>query len=119
MGEIAKSWIPFKYENLPMFCFGCGRTGHVLKEYKLIPVETRKLSKEELPYSLALKDETNNMGKESMKFGVRDKMSMKQKNYVGQDKSPTGGCVKLFEESTISKYAKGEQMEKSACPEIA
>lgn len=27
-----KSWLPFKYENLPTFCFGCGRIGHGVKE---------------------------------------------------------------------------------------
>ncbi|MBA0760078.1 hypothetical protein Gotri_022860 [Gossypium trilobum] len=29
-----KSWVPFKYENLPGFCFGCGRMGHGIKERK-------------------------------------------------------------------------------------
>lgn len=23
-----KTWLPFKYENLSIFCFGCGRMGH-------------------------------------------------------------------------------------------
>lgn len=26
-----KSWLPFKYENLPSFCFGYGWMGHSLK----------------------------------------------------------------------------------------
>ncbi|MBA0813634.1 hypothetical protein Gohar_027466 [Gossypium harknessii] len=25
---VSKVWVPFKYENLPMFYFGCGRLGH-------------------------------------------------------------------------------------------
>ncbi|MBA0693003.1 hypothetical protein Goari_010519, partial [Gossypium aridum] len=27
-----KVWVSFKYENLPIFCFGCGRLGHGVKE---------------------------------------------------------------------------------------
>lgn len=50
-----KVWISFKYENLPNFCSGCGRMGHDVKECTEILIEDRNKSKDELPYSLALK----------------------------------------------------------------
>ncbi|MBA0576851.1 hypothetical protein Golob_027514, partial [Gossypium lobatum] len=55
--DVNKVWVPFKYENLPMFCFGCGRMGHGLSNCtQIIPARKRKIS-ENSPYSLALKAE--------------------------------------------------------------
>lgn len=31
--NLEKVWLPFKYENLPVFYFGCGRMGHGVKDY--------------------------------------------------------------------------------------
>lgn len=39
-----KSWISFKYEKLPVFCFGCGRIGHSLNDCdELNPFWKKKL----------------------------------------------------------------------------
>ncbi|MBA0876138.1 hypothetical protein Goshw_026519 [Gossypium schwendimanii] len=44
-----------EYENLPMFCFGCGRMGHGLKNCtQIIPARKSKII-ENPPYTLALK----------------------------------------------------------------
>lgn len=38
--NIKKMWVPFKYENLPIFCFGCGRMGHGLADCtQIIPFQ--------------------------------------------------------------------------------
>ncbi|MBA0877237.1 hypothetical protein Goshw_005153 [Gossypium schwendimanii] len=50
-----KSWVPFKYENLPRFCFGCGRMGHGIKERKDTLDEYKEFLRDDLPFSLALK----------------------------------------------------------------
>ncbi|PPD79095.1 hypothetical protein GOBAR_DD23967 [Gossypium barbadense] len=39
---VSKVWIPFKYENLPLFCFGCGRMGHGLSKCIQIAPEKKK-----------------------------------------------------------------------------
>ncbi|MBA0679210.1 hypothetical protein Goari_010997 [Gossypium aridum] len=68
--DVNKVWVPFKYENLPMFCFGCGRMGHGLSNCtQIIPARKRKIS-ENPSYSLALKAESKLIRKESMKFNV-------------------------------------------------
>ncbi|KAK5842942.1 hypothetical protein PVK06_005364 [Gossypium arboreum] len=39
-----KSWISFKYEKFPMFCFGCGKMGHGLNDcIGLNPAEKNKI----------------------------------------------------------------------------
>lgn len=56
-------WVLFKYERLLNFCFGCGCMGHCLKECSFVFASVKEQSKNELPYTLALKTESNLMGK--------------------------------------------------------
>lgn len=34
-------WVPFKYECLPIFCFGCGQMGHGLKDCLSVEEEVK------------------------------------------------------------------------------
>ncbi|MBA0844629.1 hypothetical protein Goarm_005786 [Gossypium armourianum] len=84
---VNKVWIPFKYENLPLFCFGCGRMGHGMSNCTQIPPAKKSKVSENPPYSVALKAESRLIGKESMKFN-----SLKQ---TGVQSSYTGGEKKM------------------------
>ncbi|KAK8314699.1 hypothetical protein V6Z12_D01G188900 [Gossypium hirsutum] len=69
-----------------MFCFGCGRTRHGLKDcLELNPAEKENFRKDP-PYTLALKVESNLIGKESMKFNVFSKKVRVQCSYAGGTK---------------------------------
>lgn len=71
-------WLPFKYENLPSFYFGCGRMGHSLKECVVVTKKAKNLSEDDLPYSVALKVEFTILGKMNLKLSNKGKKSMKQ-----------------------------------------
>jgi hypothetical protein len=32
------TWVDFRYENLPMFCFGCGLVGHMIENCRNSPI---------------------------------------------------------------------------------
>ncbi|MBA0696429.1 hypothetical protein Goari_002980, partial [Gossypium aridum] len=59
IGTGNKYWIPFKYEKLPTFYFGCRRLGHGLHDCtEITPAEKNRI-REDPPFSLALKAELN------------------------------------------------------------
>ncbi|MBA0721590.1 hypothetical protein Golax_009113 [Gossypium laxum] len=57
--------------------------GHGLKECDRIPTGARDKPEDELPYSLALKAESNLLRKECLEFSASTKKSMTQCLYVG------------------------------------
>ncbi|MBA0873647.1 hypothetical protein Goshw_005141 [Gossypium schwendimanii] len=90
-----------EYENLSIFCFGCGRMGHGIKDCtQIIPARKTKISVDP-PYTLTLKAESKSAGKESMKFNAM------MKN-VGVQSSYTGGKVVLAESSRIIEKENNE-----------
>ncbi|MBA0878137.1 hypothetical protein Goshw_017310 [Gossypium schwendimanii] len=86
MGNGNRVWIPFKYEKLPTFCFGCGRLGHALQECTVIKPAEKNRIREVLPFSLALKVELNLVGGESLKFNALSKKLQPQCSYTGSIK---------------------------------
>lgn len=84
--DVSKVWVPFKYENLPMFCFGCERLGHGLSNCTQIILARKSKISENPPYSLALKAESKLIGKESMKFNVLLKQVGAQCYYTGGER---------------------------------
>ncbi|TYG50040.1 hypothetical protein ES288_D10G144100v1 [Gossypium darwinii] len=82
IGNGNKFWIPFKYEKLPNFCFGCGMLGHSLHDCtEIIPAEENRI-REDPPFSLALKAELNLVGRESLKLNALAKKLQTQCSYV-------------------------------------
>lgn len=68
VGTMEKFWIPFKYETLLIYCFGCERIGHGMKECEFVSKKVKNMSHDELPYSFALKVESNVKEKEMVKL---------------------------------------------------
>ncbi|MBA0571075.1 hypothetical protein Golob_004668, partial [Gossypium lobatum] len=66
-----------------MFCFGCGRMGHSLKECQVLNLVEKEKFKEDPNYTLALKVESNLIGKENMKFNDLSKKVRVQCSYTG------------------------------------
>ncbi|KAK5775649.1 hypothetical protein PVK06_043567 [Gossypium arboreum] len=58
--------------------------GHGIKDCNDTPDESKELSKEDLPFSLALKARSILIGKVSMQLGVTMKKSMPQHYYLGR-----------------------------------
>lgn len=75
-----KSWISFKYEKLPTFCFGYGRIGHGLN--KCSGLTPAKKIRENPLYFLELKVELNLIRMESLKFNALSKKMQPQCLYI-------------------------------------
>ncbi|MBA0873834.1 hypothetical protein Goshw_007921 [Gossypium schwendimanii] len=118
-----KWWISFKYEKLLMFCFSCGRVGHGLSDCsEWNPAEKIKIKKDP-PYTLALKAESNVIGKESIKFNNFSKKTRAQCSYTRSSEMEamngiiqwglqSSGEEKLMEEQKkVSTDMKDEQMD--------
>ncbi|MFQ6651837.1 hypothetical protein Gotur_024004, partial [Gossypium turneri] len=98
--HVSKVWIPFKYENLPMFYFGCGRMGHRLSTCTQIsPARKIKIS-ENPPYSVALKAESKLFGKESMCFNFLMKQKGVQSSYTGRESQKPNATICAEEGNT-------------------
>lgn len=80
-----KSWILFKYEKLPSFCFGCERIGHGVQSCSVVGKAIKDLPEDNLPFSMALKAELNFLGKINLKLGVVSKRLMEQGVYLGEE----------------------------------
>ncbi|PPD75790.1 hypothetical protein GOBAR_DD27286 [Gossypium barbadense] len=107
--NVNKVWVPFKYENLPMFCFGCGKMGHGLSNCtQIIPARKSKIS-ENPPYTLALKAESKLIEKESMKFNVLMKQVGAQCSYTGKRVLPKNS--KIIESENNEVWGSQENIE--------
>ncbi|KAA3458458.1 reverse transcriptase [Gossypium australe] len=91
-GSSINSWVPFKYEKLPIFCFGCGHLGHGLQDCGLLSLDEKNKIKDDPPFSVALKAESKLVGKESMKFAAFSKLKGVQRVYTGRSKEGIEGC---------------------------
>lgn len=85
INNMTKLWISFKYESLPMFCFGCGRMRHSFKKCSVLtPTEISKIG-DDPPFTLALKAESNLIGKECVKFKTLLRREGTQYSYIGEE----------------------------------
>lgn len=71
-----KCWVPFKYENLLGFCFGCGRLGNNMKDCCVVSYTVKNFPKDDYPFSVALKAEFHLVGKISVMLGLAGKKKM-------------------------------------------
>ncbi|MBA0574784.1 hypothetical protein Golob_007032 [Gossypium lobatum] len=94
---VSKVWILFKYENLSLFCFGCGRMGHGMINCNQIPPAKKSKVSENPPYSVALKAGSRLVGKESLKFNSLRKQTGVQSSYTGGEKK-TPNIIKSVED---------------------
>lgn len=92
--DSGKMWLAFNYENLLLFCLGCGKMGHEVVDFDVISQEDKTKGEDSFPYSNTLRVESKLSGKEIIQFGIASKLSKVQRNYtgpVGQTKGKQDG----------------------------
>lgn len=67
--EEDKVWLAFKYENLPIFYFSCGKMGHGVTDYVVLSKEDKEKRDDAFPYSIVLKAKSKLLGKEFIQLG--------------------------------------------------
>ncbi|MBA0822173.1 hypothetical protein Goarm_018987, partial [Gossypium armourianum] len=103
IGDQRRVWLPFKYESLLNFCFGCGSMGHVAKECTEISKLRKEIREDDIPYSLALKAGSNLVGKESLQLGVSGRKFMEQCLYTGEKEEWDTSKINLVKDIITNK----------------
>ncbi|KAH1066732.1 hypothetical protein J1N35_031719 [Gossypium stocksii] len=99
VGNTRKAWLPFKYESLPNFYFSCGIMGHIAKDCNGITKQVKNIGDNDLPYSIALKAESNLKGRESLQLGKTEKKFMEQCLYTGEEEDRITSMVTLLKDN--------------------
>ncbi|KAK5793418.1 hypothetical protein PVK06_034564 [Gossypium arboreum] len=106
VGDKRQVWLPFKYESLPNFCFGCGIIGHNVKDCTELLAKKGAVGEDVFPYSIALKAESNMVRRESLQLNSSRKNFMAQCLYTG-DEDERGKRTGTIIDVTISTTGKG------------
>ncbi|PPR94280.1 hypothetical protein GOBAR_AA26385 [Gossypium barbadense] len=106
VGDSKPVWLPFKYESLPNFCFGCGIMGHNVKDCTEFFTKEGVLGDDMFPYSIPLKAESNMVGRESLQLDNSRKKFMPQYLYT-RDEDERGKCTDTMIDVNILNTGKG------------
>ncbi|MBA0770305.1 hypothetical protein Gotri_018960 [Gossypium trilobum] len=87
------------------------KMGHSIKECIEVTLKVKDLPEDELPYSLALKEKLNLLGRESLKLGFVARKSMKQWSYTGANDENVAVQNKINEVSPFSRGRGGCQID--------
>lgn len=105
-----KKWIAFKYENLPTFCFECGKMGHSVQSCEKLPVQEKEKPMENFQFTNALREESSLFGREAFKLGFSSKKSMKECFYIRLDDLGEGADAGLEGDSPVTGATGEDQL---------